>query len=144
MIPPFDESGFLQAGIHTASLKEFEDRFSIFNRSDRRIKLYDGIRRLCEAMSKVSFVKQVLVAGSYVSSKAEPNDFDCLLVIDRKLVPQTVRPFEYQALSRRAASKQFGGDVIVVAEGSKLHHHYLQFFQRTRDRRTIGIVEIRP
>jgi hypothetical protein len=142
MIPPFEESGFLPAGIHQATLLEFEARFAIFDSSDRRIKLYNGIKRLWEAAHKLLFVKRLYVAGSYVSSKPEPNDFDCLVVYEANEVPQVVRPFEYQVLHRKTASKHFAGDVITVGEGSELHRYYMSFLQLSRDDMSVGIVEI--
>jgi hypothetical protein len=82
------------------------------------------------------------VAGSFVTSKPEPNDFDCLLVLDPDKVPAELRPFEYRIVSRAAAKRAFKGDVVVVAEGSRLHSEYLQFFQTTRDGEPVGIVEV--
>jgi hypothetical protein len=82
------------------------------------------------------------VAGSFVTAKAEPNDFDCLLVISRGQFPKEVRPFEYRVLSRRRAAKNFGGDVITVVENDPLHRRYLDFFQTTRDGKKVGIVEL--
>ncbi len=88
------------------------------------------------------FVQHVYLAGSYVTSKPEPNDFDCLLVIDRERFPKEIRPFEYRVVSRRAAAKDFGGDIITVVEGETLHVRYLDFFQTTRDGVPVGIVEL--
>jgi hypothetical protein len=129
MIPPLSESGFLPPGIHAATLTEFEERFVHFDRSDRRIRIFNGMRMLFAAIRKVDFIRRVYVAGSFVSAKAEPNDFDCLLVLDGAGFPQTLRPFEYQLVSRRAARKEFGGDVITVLEGSELHRSYLSSFK---------------
>ncbi len=90
----------------------------------------------------MSFIKHVYIAGSYVTAKPEPNDFDCLLVVDGEQFPKELRPFEYRVMSRRAAAKEFGGDVVTVAEGNELHRHYLNFFQTTRDGIAVGMVEL--
>src|SRR5437016_2816872 len=117
MIPAFLKSGLLPPGIHRATILEFEERFVQFDRSDRRIRIYAELRRLFEEVRKISFIKQIFIAGSFVTSKSEPNDFDCLLVIDGERFPVDVRPSEYQVVSRRAAMRAFHGDVISVVEG---------------------------
>jgi hypothetical protein len=142
MIPPLTHAGLLPPGIHRATIAEFEEQFVRFQRSDRRLRIYDGLRRLLAEIRKFPFVQHVFVAGSYVSGKPEPNDFDCLLVVDAQQFPKELRPFEFRVLSRRAAAKDFGGDVVTVAEGSELHRHYLHFFQTTRDGTPVGMVEL--
>jgi hypothetical protein len=142
MIPAFLDSGFLPPGIHQATVTELEDRFARFERSDRRIHIYAEIRRLFEAIRRISFIKRVFVAGSFVTAKPEPNDFDCLIVIDYELFPPEVRPFEYQVISRREARRIFRGDVVSVVEGTDLCGKYMQFFQSSRDGEPIGMVEV--
>jgi hypothetical protein len=65
-----------------------------------------------------------------------------LLVVDAQNFPKELRPFEYRVLSRRTATRHFGGDVVTVAAGSELHRHYLDFFQTTRDGIPVGMVEL--
>lgn len=103
-----------------------------------------SIKRLLDEVWNLSFIKQVLMVGSFVTAKSEPNDFDALLVIDGQRFPSELRPFEYRVISRRSASKEFGGDVIAVVDGGDLHRRYLDFFQTTRDGLPMGIVEIVP
>ena len=74
--------------------------------------------------------------------KAEPNDFDCVLVLDRSIMGTTLPPLQYNIVSRRMARKMFGGDVVPVFEGSAALAEYLEFFQTTRDGQRAGIVEI--
>jgi hypothetical protein len=87
-------------------------------------------------------VKRFLVGGSFVTSKAEPNDFDCILVLDPTIRDHVLRPAEYNLASRQMARRMYGGDVIPVFEGSLDYHRYMTLFQVTRGREPIGIVEI--
>jgi hypothetical protein len=144
MIPPLTDAGLLPPGIHSATITEFEGRFVCFQRSDRRLRVFDGLQRLLVEVRRMSFIKHIYIAGSYVTAKAEPNDFDCLLVVDGEQFPKELRPFEYRVLSRRPAAREFGGDVVTVADGSELHRHYLDFFQSTRDGIAVGMVELMP
>jgi hypothetical protein len=142
MIPLFSPAGLLPAGIHSATIAECEERFAQFDQSDRRIRLFENVRRLYEEVRKVPFIRQMFLVGSFVTAKSEPNDFDCLLVIDGDQFPSELRPFEYRLVTRRAAAREFGGDVVSVIDGSELHRRYLAFFQTTRDGDPAGIIEL--
>jgi hypothetical protein len=142
VLPDFTEEGFLPAGVHPASFAEFEKRFVYFARSDRRFRVFDSLRELYRQASRSGIVKRFLVGGSFVTSKPEPNDFDCILVVDASIRGRDLKPLEYNLLSRRNARRIFGGDVASVEEGSVDYQRYLVFFQSNRNKEPIGIVEI--
>jgi hypothetical protein len=142
MLPDFTEGGLLPPGIHRATFEEFEKRFVYFDLSDRRFRLFDRLRELYHQARQSGIVKRFLVGGSYVTSKPEPNDFDCIVVIDSAIYGQVLRPREYNLSSRPRARRIFHGDVIPVFEGSPDFDKYITFFQVTRGRKRIGIVEI--
>lgn len=142
MIPEFNEDGLLPKGIHQTDLGEFRDRFAIFDESDRRLRVFEQLERFLAEANKVSVVKRIIVGGSFVTAKAEPNDFDCILVLDAEIVGTTLRPFEYNLLSRRMARRLFGGDVLPALEGSEALDEYLAFLQTTREGDPMGIVEV--
>jgi hypothetical protein len=48
----------------------------------------------------------------------------------------------YNLLSRQAARRLFGGEVVAVTEGSHNYHKFLSFFQTNREKEPMGIVEI--
>ncbi|NLY00936.1 MAG: hypothetical protein GXY83_33005 [Rhodopirellula sp.] len=97
MIPEFNELGLLPPAIHRTDLDDFRKRFAIFNRSDRRLR-FDQLQRLLGEVKKTTIVKRVIVGGSFVTAKAEPNDFDCILVLDPAIVGTALRPFEYNVI----------------------------------------------
>lgn len=142
MIPDFNEDGLLPPGIHQADLEEFRERFAIFDRSDRRLRIYAQLERLIREAKKAAIVRRIIVGGSFVTANAEPNDFDCILVLDPAIVGTTLRPFEYNLVSRKMARRLFGGDVLPALEGSRALDQYLEFFQTTRDGEQMGIVEV--
>ena len=142
MIPEFTEQGFLPPGIHQATRNEFKERFAIFQRSDRRLRLFEQLNPLLDQAAQAGIVKRMLIAGSFVTAKAEPNDFDCIVVLDPSIVGRSLRPFEYNLVSRKMARRLFGGDVMPALDDSPALQQYLQFFQTARDGQVIGIVEI--
>jgi len=115
-----------------------------FQGSDRRFRIYEKLERLIGDIRRVDIVKRILVAGSFVTSKAEPNDFDCILVLDASVKGEDLRPQEYRLVSRKLARRLYGGDVVPLMENSEALRWYLEFFQTTRDGRRVGFVEIEP
>jgi len=76
-IPDLNEEGFRPPGIHRINLTDFRERFAIFNRSDRRLRVYGQLERFIAEVTKSVIVKRILVGGSFVTARPEPNDFDC-------------------------------------------------------------------
>jgi hypothetical protein len=144
VIPDLTDDGRLPPGIHQASLDELRQRFAVFSRSERRLRLFENFQRFFDEAQKCGFVRRVIVAGSFVTDKPEPNDFDCILVLDPGIVGRKLRPFEYNLVSRRMARRLFGGDILPALDGSKALQEYLEFLETTRDGEPVGVVEIRP
>lgn len=142
MIPAFTEQGFLPPGIHQATRDEFKERFVIFRRSDRRLRIFDQLEQLLDQAAQAGIVRRILIAGSFVTAKPEPNDFDCIVVLDPSIVGRSLRPFEYNLVSRKMARRMFGGDVMPALDHSAALQQYLEFFQTTRDGHPMGIVEL--
>ena len=132
MIPEFNEDGLLPPGIHRAPLDEFKERFVRFDRSDRRLRVYEGLERLLNEIQQTSVVKRIIVVGSFVTAKAEPNDFDCILVVESSAVDRQLNPFEYQLISHRMVRRVFKGDVLAAEEDSEALDRLLKFFQTAR------------
>jgi hypothetical protein len=142
MLPNFTIDGLLPEGVHRATPEEFERRFVYFDRSDRRFRLFEKLRLLIEEARKSGIVRRILVGGSFVTSKPEPNDFDCIVVVDASIEGDTLRPIEYNLVSLSMARRIFGGDVIPALEGTSILNSYLALFQKTRHGVPVGIVEI--
>lgn len=142
VIPDFQEAGLLPPGIHPASWDEFAERFVQFQETDRRIRIGERLKSLYHEIRTSGIVRRLIVAGSYVTGKASPNDFDCVLVLDPAVVTTDLRPSQYNLVSRRMARRLYGGDVFAAIEGSEALEEYLRFFQTTRDGESMGVVEI--
>lgn len=87
----------------------------------------------------------VVVDGSFVTDKAEPNDIDLVLVLpNHHDFSADVRPFEYNVLSRRMVRRRFAFDVLVAREHSAEFDEYVEFFQQVRGEpnRRKGILKV--
>ena len=142
MIPDFAENDCLPEGIHSATVEELRERFSYFDVSDQRLVVYRGLQALLDEAGKSGIVRRVIVAGSFVTDKSEPNDFDAIVVLDPAMVNQTLRPREYNLVSRKMARRIYGGDVLAAVDGSASLAKYLKFFQTNRAGDPVGVVEI--
>ena len=78
MIPDGDDHGYLPAGIHAASLDEIAARFG--RESELRQAQMESLRWLVD-LSRRAGVRRIVVNGSFVTDKLEPNDVDCVLLI---------------------------------------------------------------
>jgi hypothetical protein len=78
MIPAFNDKGYLPPGIHPATLEEVAARFG--QESNVRQVQLQSLRWLLE-LARRAGVQRLVVNGSFVTDKLEPNDVDCVLRI---------------------------------------------------------------
>ena len=77
MIPPFNTSGWLPPGVHTATLDEVSQRFGS-SPEIRRVQM-ESIRWMIN-LAKRAAVRRIVLNGSFVTDIIEPNDVDCVLL----------------------------------------------------------------
>lgn len=119
-IPALDAHGLLPVGVHECTLDEIEASFGQFCVSDRRPRLFRDLKRYVEDVRQAAVGRYLVVNGSYVTGKPDPNDIDVLLILrDDVDLTQPVPPFEYNARSRKYVRKQFGLDYYVGFEGDE-------------------------
>ena len=146
MLPEFDEDGDLPAGIHAATLAEIEGRFGRFTVSDRRVRLFVRLRQIAELAWSSGIVERVLVAGSFITAKPEPNDVDLVLLISSEIELDDLTPSQYAMTNRRALRrivKQSDYDATIVRAGAEDEREAMEFFQETRSGKKVGIVEVK-
>ncbi len=137
-IPEFDIDGNLPAGLHDCDLDEIGLRFGVntfgSQRSDLFSKLVDFVRELRSTTFESA---QLLIDGSFVTGKPDPNDIDLILVLPQSHDFTTeLRPFEYNLVSRRRVSKCYGFDLLLAREGSAELEEYVAFFEQIRGDRS--------
>lgn len=77
MIPPFDPSGWLPPGIHPATLAEIDERFG--RSSEIRRAQMESVRWMIDLAVRAG-AKRIILNGSFVTARIEPNDVDCALL----------------------------------------------------------------
>jgi hypothetical protein len=78
LIPSFNDDGYLPPGIHPATVEEIADRFG--QDSELRQVQMESLRWLIE-LARRAGAQRIVVNGSFVTDKLEPNDVDCVLLI---------------------------------------------------------------
>ena len=78
MIPEFNDEGYLPPGIHRASLEEITARFG--QEPELRQLQMESLRWLV-ALGRRAGVERMIINGSFVTDKWEPNDIDCVLLM---------------------------------------------------------------
>ena len=132
MIPELQD-GVLPPGIHDCTMEELQQAFGQFRRSDRRPQLTEKLRRFVEDAQQAGIAAAVIIDGSYVTAKAEPNDIDLLLALRSDFdLKEELRPLEYNLQSKRMVRKLYGFDVLPAVEGSETYLRLLDFFSHVR------------
>ncbi len=79
VIPEFDEHGYLPPGIHAATLTEIDERFG--RESELRRAEMQSLQWLIDLVRRAGG-RRIVVNGSFVTEVFEPNDVDCVVLID--------------------------------------------------------------
>jgi Trp operon repressor len=146
MIPSLSEHGYLPAGVYDCSLEEAAARFAVFHGSDRRTQLWKQFVQFIEEAKESDLVEAILIDGSFVTSKPEPNDIDLVLAVAPSLhFASELRPAQYNLLSQRRVRRRFGFDIVVVKNGSENFEQAVAFFQEVKQRPGLkkGILRIK-
>ena len=133
MIPEFNDHGYLPPGIHPATLDEITERFG--TESELRRVQMESLRWMIELAWKAG-VLQIVVNGSFVTDKYEPNDVDCVLLVGPDYPQDPIADSELQS----------GLPFITMELGNrKRFAEFTQMiFATDRDEFPKGLIEVLP
>ena len=94
MIPPFDADDDLPQGpcIRPRGQRSENDSVSSHARIDGSGYAWE-IEQMIEEAQASHIVERILFGGSFVTSKSEPNDFDCIIVLKAETRYEELLPF---------------------------------------------------
>src|SRR5438552_17030253 len=129
-IPGFEEHGLLPPGVHACTLGEIKARFGSFQSTDRRPQLFAKLMAFLDEAKAAGIVRAILVDGSFVTAKLEPNDIDLVVVVasDHDLAAD-LGPGAYNIISKKRVQRRFGFDMVAVREGTSEYDDAAAFFQ---------------
>jgi hypothetical protein len=132
-VPDLTDNGLLPVGLHECTLEELREAFGRFNRSDRRPRLFRNLERYCDEVSAAGVGRYLVVNGSFVTAKPDPNDIDVLLVLRDDLdLAHPVPPYEYNARSKKYVRQEFGLDLFPVFENDPTFDRMLAVFLQVK------------
>jgi hypothetical protein len=139
MIPPFEASGNLPTGVHTASWQEFA---TAFGTTPHRRALLVGLQAALEAL-RAAGCRRVYINGSFVTVKRRPNDFDgCwdMEGVDPDQLDPVLLTFDRGRAAQKAKyrGELFPAQFTASASGAT----FLAFFQQDKDGIPKGIIAI--
>jgi hypothetical protein len=139
-IPAFRADGYLPDGLHLASEAEITFRFGAPTK--RRKRLTIRLREWIDLARRVGALR-LLVDGSFVTAKPEPNDIDSVILLPadfQDLVQAGIDP----ALTLEEMLLKRQPEELFAAEDQQDWDGWVEFFSRTReaDQRLKGLVEV--
>jgi hypothetical protein len=139
VIPPFETTGELPAGIHLADWQEFESRFG---GTSYRQELLAGLLMALRDL-KDAGCETVYIDGSFVTAKEVPGDFDACwdpVGVDPTKLDPTLLTFDSGRMQQKLKyrGELFPSSSPADGKGST----FLEFFQTDRDGLRKGIIAI--
>jgi hypothetical protein len=141
-LPGLTETGDLPAGIYDATLKEIIHRFGAG--SNRRKGLALRLRRVYEIAQSTGHLSRLVLFGSFVTSKPEPNDIDLFMIMDDEFDFGSLGGDAKLLFEHSSAQDHFGCSVFWVRRLAALggERAAIEDWQIKRDGTRRGIVEI--
>ena len=139
-IPAYRPDGYLPEGVHRCQAAEAVFRFGSGNLRRRRLAI--RLQRWIELARQVH-AQRLLVDGSFVTAKSEPNDVDAVVLLPADFQEQVERGDE-AALELDEALVTRRPEELFAAQDDDDWNAWVEFFSRTRevDGRRKGLVEI--
>ena len=141
-LPPFTESGDLPLGVHRADLREVGERLGAGTPQRRRVFL--RLDRLYSIARGTGHLSRIVVFGSFVTTKADPNDVDVFLLMADSFDVSTATGETRLLFDHLAAEAHFGASVFWLRRQAAFEGEQaaVEYWQIKRDGRRRGVVEI--
>ena len=144
-LPNFDSKGELPAGIHQATIDEVFARFG--GGSLQRQAVTENLRKIYDAAIATGKLERLIIFGSYVTNKPNPNDVDVVLIFRDDFDVTTCDDETKKLFDHQRAAQEFGASVFWIRPSLLFLDtldEFIAHWQIKRDRTRRGIVEVRP
>jgi hypothetical protein len=133
LIPALNENGYLPPGVHPASIDEVIHRFGAgSNVREAQAESLQWLMPLCRRAG----ISKLLIDGSFVTDRLEPNDVDCVLL----------QGASYKAASPEAEELRRGVPFLEVKVVNAEDYEFFAnvFFCSDRNNVAKGMIEVTP
>jgi hypothetical protein len=143
-LPEFNEFGDLPEGVYQSTLVELTARFGIG--SPQREAVTARLLRIRDLAASTGALDRLVVFGSYVTDKLEPNDVDIILVMMDDFVLNRCTVEQLALFDHVQADAEFGASIFWVRPSMlflETLEDFIAHWQVKRDHTKRGIVEIK-
>ena len=143
-LPGFNQKGDLAEGVHSATMDEVVGRFG-FGTAQREA-VTRRLLRIFELTKGSGKLDRLLIFGSYVTTKPEPNDVDIILVMSDDFRVEACAQPAKQLFDHEQAAKAFGASIFWIRPAMLFLdtlEKFLAHWQLKADGTRRGIVEVR-
>jgi hypothetical protein len=142
-LPDFNANGDLPPGVHRASWIEVMGRFG--GGAGQRDVCARRLAHIYELARRTGGLQRLVIFGSYVTAKANPNDVDVILIMDDDFRLENC-PMESRALFDHAvAQARYGASVFWMRPGlliGETVEQFIEYWQIKRGGGQRGIVDV--
>jgi hypothetical protein len=143
-LPLLNSKGELPEGVHQATMDEVLTQFG--GRTPHRQAVTARLQRIFQLARATGKLARLVIFGSYVTSKPNPNDVDVVLVMDDSFDLPACDAETRSLFDHMDAEEEFGASIfwirpsMLIFEGLET---FIAHWQRTRGGARRGIVEVR-
>ena len=144
-IPSLTEKGELPVGVHRATIEEVIEFFGAG--TTQREDVTNRLKRIFSLATSTGQLDRLVIFGSYITNKAEPNDIDVVLVFkdsfDLNQCPDDTKAL----LDHQRTEKTLGASVFWIRPSLLILEtldEFIAHWQIKRDNSNRGIIEVFP
>ena len=142
-LPNLNHAGELPEGLHRATIDEVIAQFG--SGTSQQEIMTARLRRIHQLANDTNHLQRLIIFGSYITSKPEPNDIDLALIFDDDFDMSACTESAKRLLNHQQATNEFGASVFWIRPSLLFLETIDEFilgWQVKRDGTRRGIVEV--
>lgn len=143
-IPNLNDAGELPIGIHQATINEVIAQFG--SGTLKREIMSTRLQRIYQIVKETGNLQQLIIFGSYITVKPEPNDVDVVIIFSDDFDLTVCSEEVKRLLDHQQAENEFGASIFWIRPSLLLFQtleEFIESWQVKRDGTRRGIVEVR-
>lgn len=142
-LPDFDNGGDLPEGVHNGTIDELIARFG--SGSAQRQAVTATLLRICKLAVETGKLNRLIIFGSYITNKPDPNDVDIILIMRDDFDVTTCSEQTASLFDHNRATAELGASIFWIRPSMlflETLNEFISHWQIKRDGSRRGIVEV--
>ncbi|MDE0323708.1 MAG: hypothetical protein OXN27_07265 [Candidatus Poribacteria bacterium] len=143
-LPNLNDAGELPIGIHQATIDEVIAQFG--SGTLQREVVTARLERIYQIAKDTGNLQQLIIFGSYITAKPEPNDVDVVIIFNDDFDLTVWSEEVKRLLNHQQAENEFGASIFWIRPSLLLFEtldEFIESWQVKRDGTRRGIIEVR-